>query len=67
MVHIVGYFHSCITMHGFMNIKLIDLVVLLLPGKSVILENCNKTLVSNQCNPLYYLAHALVTSFSCTS
>jgi len=21
-VHLVGYFHSCITMHGFMNVKL---------------------------------------------
>jgi len=20
-VHLVGYFHSCITMHGFMNVK----------------------------------------------
>ena len=21
IVHLVGYFHSCITMHGFMNVK----------------------------------------------
>jgi hypothetical protein len=21
IVHIVGYFHSCITMHGFINVK----------------------------------------------
>jgi len=20
-VHLVGYFHSCVTMHGFMNVK----------------------------------------------
>jgi len=22
-VHLVGYFHSCITMHGFVNVKFI--------------------------------------------
>jgi len=21
IVHLVGYFHSCITMHGFVNVK----------------------------------------------
>jgi hypothetical protein len=26
-VHLVGYFHCCITMHGFMNLKLIVLQV----------------------------------------
>jgi hypothetical protein len=26
-VHLVGYFHSCFTMHGFMNIKFVVLVV----------------------------------------
>jgi hypothetical protein len=30
-VHLVGYFHNCITMHGFMNIKFIsDIVVMLI-------------------------------------
>jgi hypothetical protein len=31
-VHLVGYFHSCITMHGFMNIKW---PVLLLPVRRI--------------------------------
>jgi hypothetical protein len=28
IVHLVGYFHSCITMNGFMNVKLPDLLYL---------------------------------------
>jgi len=27
-LHLVGYFHSCITMHGFMNVKLYTEVVM---------------------------------------
>ena len=25
-IHLVGYFHNCITMHGFMNIKSVFLI-----------------------------------------
>jgi hypothetical protein len=28
IAHLVGYFHSCITMHGFMNVKLFFLKTL---------------------------------------
>ena len=27
IVHLVGYFHSCVTMHGFMNVKFIPISV----------------------------------------
>jgi hypothetical protein len=27
IVHLVGYFYSCITMHGFMNVKIIELFI----------------------------------------
>ena len=28
-LHLVGYFHNCITMHGFMNVKAVSLAVVL--------------------------------------
>jgi hypothetical protein len=43
-MHLVGYFHSCITMHGFMNVK---------HQTSL----CTKTHCKVQTGPLVYLAH----------
>jgi hypothetical protein len=31
-MHLVGYFHSCITMHGFMNVKPVEFFLVLSDG-----------------------------------
>ena len=31
-MHLVGYFHSCITMHGFMNVRSVEFLLRLSEG-----------------------------------